>query len=154
MMNNDQIKSQWANPGAVGLWALGIVLMVLWADLIGLIDSKSAPIILGWIFVAGIAQTLCGIIELRNGSLLTGNMLTAFGLFFMFGLSICQTLSLYVPVWFLQKVGAAPSTLLGIVVCYLAVMLIFFLPLLARGPSLLFWTILVAIPVIFGLGFA
>ncbi|TAJ43257.1 acetate uptake transporter family protein [Methanofollis fontis] len=75
-----------ANPGPAGLMVLAFYLCCLWP-----IATHQAPHDLAVVLVplgmaGGIIQLVAGIIELRNGQIMTGNILLAFSTFMFLGM--------------------------------------------------------------------
>jgi len=144
---------QWANPGPSGLFALALVLLTLWASFTGLVDGKaSATMIIAWLALAGLVQTIVGLIQLRNGNFM-GNLQLLFGMFFCIGIALCKGISLFAPEWFLAKLGYhVPDALLGVVLCYLAFVLACYLPIVIHAPSVVFYFTLFSVPCIAAIG--
>ena len=83
MSNNH--GSGWANPGPAGLVALAIACFTFYAVLGGKITGEGSPLLfLGCWLIGGFVVQLCvGLIELREGAVLGGNVFLFFSAFFM-----------------------------------------------------------------------
>ena len=69
----------WADPGFVGLMALSAAVFSLWPILMGIVPPTAVPLVIGWMFVTGVALVICGIICLKVGNLPVGAPCVVFG---------------------------------------------------------------------------
>ena len=94
-------EEKWACANALGMCAFAMITMILWIYFLGLIPKENTAILFAICFSGGVAQIIAGIIELRRGVGVRGNLLAAMGCLFMLipGLSFLMTvLKLGVPV--------------------------------------------------------
>lgn len=80
MSNNNS----WANPAPAGLIALAVACFTFFAMQTGRVDHSAAPLLGIWLLGGFIIQVIVGVIELREGQILGGNVFTFFSAFFMF----------------------------------------------------------------------
>lgn len=80
MSNNNS----WANPAPAGLIALAVACFTFFALQTGRVDHSAAPLLGIWLLGGFIIQVIVGVIELREGQILGGNVFTFFSAFFMF----------------------------------------------------------------------
>lgn len=80
----------WANPGPAGLTALAVACFTFYAILtphIGadgkVVAGTMAPLLACWLIGGFVVQLVVGIVELREGALLGGNVFLFFSAFFM-----------------------------------------------------------------------
>lgn len=73
----------WASPGPAGLTALAVACFTYFAVLTGKVPGTVAPMLACWLMGGFVVQLLVGIIELREGHILGGNVFTFFAAFFM-----------------------------------------------------------------------
>jgi succinate-acetate transporter protein len=74
-----------ANPGPAGLMVLAFYLVALWPILTNNAPHDLATVLIALGFAGGLVQFSCGIIELRNGEILSGNIMLAFSTFMWLG---------------------------------------------------------------------
>ncbi len=112
-----QSEQQWAGANALGMCAFAMITMILWIYFLGLVPKENTAILFAICFSGGIAQIIAGIIELRRGVGVRGNLLATMGCLFMLipGLSFLMTvLKLGVPVPILGYVFMLLGTFMGI----------------------------------------
>lgn len=73
----------WANPGPAGLTALAVACFTFYAVLCGKVPGSALPFLACWLMGGFVVQLVVGIIELREGALLGGNVFLFFSGFFM-----------------------------------------------------------------------
>lgn len=73
----------WANPAPAGLTALAIACFTFFAVLTGIVPHTSTPLLGCWLVGGFVVQIVVALIELREGSLLGGNVFLFFSAFFM-----------------------------------------------------------------------
>jgi len=73
----------WANPGPAGLAALAVACFTFYAVLCGKVPGSALPFLACWLMGGFVVQLVVGIIELREGALLGGNVFLFFSGFFM-----------------------------------------------------------------------
>lgn len=73
----------WANPGPAGLTALAIACFTFFAVLTGIVPHTSTPLLGCWLIGGFVVQIVVAVIELREGSILGGNVFLFFSAFFM-----------------------------------------------------------------------
>ncbi|MEN6391668.1 MAG: GPR1/FUN34/YaaH family transporter [Syntrophomonas sp.] len=73
----------WANPGPGGLTALAIACFTFYAVLCGKVPGAALPFLACWLMGGFVVQLAVGIIELREGAVLGGNVFLVFSGFFM-----------------------------------------------------------------------
>ncbi|MEW8959954.1 MAG: hypothetical protein AB2448_12785 [Moorella sp. (in: firmicutes)] len=78
-------NGKWANPGPAGLMVLGFYLGCLWPVATGMAPRELVFLLVPLGLAGAIVQTIAGVIELRNGAILPGNILLAFSAFMWFG---------------------------------------------------------------------
>lgn len=71
-------NGNWANPAAAGLLVLGFYLACLWPCAVGMAPHELIYILIPLGFVGGLVQFVAGLIELRSGAVLPGNVFLAF----------------------------------------------------------------------------
>lgn len=81
-MSNEH-KAAWANPGSAGLTALAIACFTFFAVLTGRVPHTSTPLLGCWLIGGFVVQIIVAVIELREGSILGGNVFLFFSAFFM-----------------------------------------------------------------------
>lgn len=77
-------KGSFANPGPAGLVALAMACFTFFALLTGKVDHSCIPLLGFWLLGGCLVQLIVGIIELKDGNILGGNVFTFFCAFFMF----------------------------------------------------------------------
>lgn len=75
-----------ANPGPAGQMVLAFYLGCLWPIATGQVSHELAVVLVPLGLAGGIVQLTAGIIELRNGSILGGNIMCAFSAFMFLGM--------------------------------------------------------------------
>lgn len=75
-----------ANPGPAGLMVLAFYLGCLWPIATGSAPHSLSVVLVPLGLAGGIIQLVAGIIELRNGATMTGNILLAFSTFMFLGM--------------------------------------------------------------------
>ncbi len=75
--------SGWANPSPAGLTALGVAGIIFYAILSGSVGAGALPLLGCWLMGGALVQFTVGVIELREGSLIGGNVFLFFSGFFM-----------------------------------------------------------------------
>ncbi len=73
----------WATPGPAGLIALAIACFMFFAVLTGTVESTAAPLVGIWLLGGFVVQLVVGLIELKEGHVLGGNVFLFFSAFFM-----------------------------------------------------------------------
>ena len=73
---------EWASSGATGLWYIGAIALALGVQHTGLIPETAAPTAIVIATLAGLGQVICGIIELKRGDAIRGNLMLIFGIAF------------------------------------------------------------------------
>ncbi len=74
-----------ASPGPAGLMVLAFYLGCLWPVATHMVPHELAIVLVPLGLAGGLVQLTAGIIELRNGALLQGNILMAFSAFMWYG---------------------------------------------------------------------
>lgn len=74
----------WASPAPAGLVALAIACFTFFALQTGRVEHSAAPLLGVWLLGGAIVQVIVGVIELREGQIVGGNVFTFFSAFFMF----------------------------------------------------------------------
>jgi succinate-acetate transporter protein len=73
------MSKDWATPAGAGLGSLGIVMFMYYALFAGKVDTKIIPLLGIWVIGTAIVQLVVGLVELKNGSVLGGNIFLLFG---------------------------------------------------------------------------
>lgn len=73
----------WANPAPAGLVALGIAGIIFYALLSGHVTAGALPLLGCWLLGGALVQFTVGVIELKEGALIGGNVFLFFSGFFM-----------------------------------------------------------------------
>lgn len=73
----------WANPAPAGLVALGVAGLTFYALLSGSVSAGALPLLGCWLMGGFIVQFTVGVIELKEGALIGGNVFLFFSGFFM-----------------------------------------------------------------------
>ncbi len=73
----------WASAAPLGFAAFAMITLMLWLQFWGALPRENAPIIFPICLAGGIAQIVSGMIELRRGVGVRGNLLAAMGCLFM-----------------------------------------------------------------------
>jgi len=82
-MSGNNSSGGWANPTPAGLVALSVAMICFFASTSGLVTGAAAPLIACWMLGGFVVQIIVAVIELREGSLLGGNVFTIFAAMFM-----------------------------------------------------------------------
>jgi len=75
--------SGWANPAPAGLVALGVAGLTFYALLSGSVSAGALPLLGCWLMGGALVQFTVGVIELKEGALVGGNVFLFFSGFFM-----------------------------------------------------------------------
>ena len=73
----------WASPAPAGLTALAVACFTFFAVLTGRVPGTVAPLLGCWLIGGFIVQLIVGLIELKEGHVLGGNVFLFFAAFFM-----------------------------------------------------------------------
>ncbi len=84
-MNQNERKESFANPGPAGLMVLAFYLGALWPVATHQAPHQMASVLIALGFAGGIVQFTAGIIDLKNGEIMTGNIMLAFSAFMWLG---------------------------------------------------------------------
>jgi len=76
-------SQKWANPSPAGLVALAMSTYCFYALLTGKVGHSCIGLMGVWLLGGFVVQVIVGIIELKNGNSLGGNLFTFFSAFFM-----------------------------------------------------------------------
>lgn len=76
-------QSGWANPAPAGLVALGVAGIIFFALLSGRVTPGALPLLGCWLLGGALIQFTVGLIELKEGALVGGNVFLFFSGFFM-----------------------------------------------------------------------
>ncbi len=74
---------EFANPGPAGLVALAVACFTFGAVHTHQVDHSCIPLLGIWLLGGFVVQVITGVIELRDGNILGGNIFTFFSAFFM-----------------------------------------------------------------------
>ena len=77
-------ENGWANPGPAGLVALAVACFTFFALYTGRVTGASLPLLGIWLLGGFVIQITVAVIELREGTILGGNVFLFFSAFFMF----------------------------------------------------------------------
>ena len=78
-------KKPFANPGPAGLMVLAFYLAALWPVVTHRAPHEMINVLIALGFAGGLVQFTAGIIDLRNGEIMTGNIMLAFSAFMWLG---------------------------------------------------------------------
>ncbi len=78
-------KGSFANPGPAGLMVLAFYLAALWPIATHQAPPQMANALIALGFAGGLVQFTAGIIDLKNGEIMTGNIMLAFSAFMWLG---------------------------------------------------------------------
>jgi hypothetical protein len=81
---SSEVKA-FANPGPAGLMVLAFYLGCLWPVATHSVPHEMATVLIPLGLAGGIVQLTAGVIDLRNGKIMTGNILLAFSAFMFLG---------------------------------------------------------------------
>jgi succinate-acetate transporter protein len=92
-------KAIFASPGPAGLMVLAFYLACIWTVATGIASPTNEVILVALGFAGALVQMTSGIIDLRNGEILTGNMMMAFSAFMWYGciLSLLKAINVMSP---------------------------------------------------------
>jgi len=76
-------EEKWASGAPLGFAAFAMITLMLWLQFWGILPKENAPLIFPICLAGGIAQILAGVIELRRGVGVRGNLLATMGCLFM-----------------------------------------------------------------------
>ena len=82
-MSSDHGGAAWASPAPAGLTALAIACFTFYAVLTGKVPHAVTPMLACWLMGGFVVQLGAGLIELKDGHLLGGNVFFFFSGFFM-----------------------------------------------------------------------
>jgi len=85
-MSNEK-KEAFANPGPAGLMVLAFYLGCLWPVITHHAPHEMAHVLIALGFAGGLVQFVAGVIDLKNGEIMTGNIMLAFSTFMWLGFS-------------------------------------------------------------------
>lgn len=80
---SDHGAASFASPAPAGLTALAIACFTFFAVLTGQVGHNVTPLLACWLIGGFVVQLGCGLIELKDGHLLGGNVFFFFSAFFM-----------------------------------------------------------------------
>lgn len=83
-MSNEK-KEAFANPGPAGLMVLAFYLACLWPVITHQAPHEMVHVLIALGFAGGLVQFAAGIIDLKNGEIMTGNIMLAFSTFMWLG---------------------------------------------------------------------
>ncbi len=78
-------ETSFANPGPAGLMVLSFYLVCLWSVATHQAPPEMVNVLIPLGFAGGIVQLVAGIIDLKNGEVMTGNIMLAFSTFMWLG---------------------------------------------------------------------
>jgi len=78
-------KKSFANPGPAGLMVLAFYLAALWPVVTHRAPHEMINVLIALGFAGGLVQFTAGIIDLKNGEIMTGNIMLAFSAFMWLG---------------------------------------------------------------------
>ncbi len=84
-MSQKEQKESFANPGPAGLMVLAFYLGALWPVATHQAPHQMANVLIALGFAGGLVQFTAGIIDLKNGEIMTGNIMLAFSAFMWLG---------------------------------------------------------------------
>ncbi len=82
---SEERKNSFANPGPAGLMVLAFYLGALWPVATHQAPHQMANVLIALGFAGGLVQFTAGIIDLKNGEIMTGNIMLAFSAFMWLG---------------------------------------------------------------------
>lgn len=83
MSNQPHEHAGWASPAPAGLTALAVACFTFFAVLTGRVPGTTAPLLGCWLIGGFVVQLVVGLVELKEGHLLGGNVFLFFSAFFM-----------------------------------------------------------------------
>jgi succinate-acetate transporter protein len=137
----------WANPGPAGLVALAMACFTFFALFTGKVDGTALPLLGIWLIGGFAIQVIVGIIELKEGSILGGNVFLFFSAFFM----LVTGLECLFKFWMGTKGITLDARMDGWAWLALAIALIFWTPGYFKSPLAMILCVLsldIAVPVI------
>lgn len=130
-------NASWGDPSPAGLFAIGIGNVAVWAYFTGRVEPADLPMLVVWLFAAAIVLVVTGLISLRRGDEVGGNLNLTFGVMF-FG---APALTNVVLIWGGQPMAemgdGSGLALNGWVFLLMAAILVSFVPIVARQTALL-----------------
>jgi len=101
-------KVTWANPAPAGMIALAVACFAFYAILNGHVGGPAQALLGCWL-MGGFAVQLCvGLIELKSGSIIGGNVFLFFSAFFMLTSGLEQLFSFFAPIYHWLPATASP----------------------------------------------
>ncbi|PKM77159.1 MAG: hypothetical protein CVU90_08385 [Firmicutes bacterium HGW-Firmicutes-15] len=82
-MSSSEHGGVWANPAPAGLTALAVACFGFFSVLTGKVPHSVLPLLGCWLIGGFVVQMVVGVIELRQGAILGGNVFLFFSAFFM-----------------------------------------------------------------------
>jgi len=140
-------ENGWANPGPAGLVALAVACYAFGALYTGRVAGSSLPLLGIWLLGGFVIQITVAVIELREGTILGGNVFLFFSAFFMF----VTGLECLFKFWMSTKGIALDTTIDGYAWVVLASSLLLWTPGYFKAPlvmGLLVLSLDVAVPII------
>jgi succinate-acetate transporter protein len=136
----------WASAAPLGFAAFAMITLMLWLSFLGALPKENGPIVFAMCFAGGVAQIVSGIIELRRGVGVRGNLLATMGCLFMLAPGVAILMASL-------KLGV-PVPILG----YLNMMLGMFMGIwglaFLRAPLFVFFISPLGFVILFSIGFA
>jgi hypothetical protein len=124
-------EEKWATPAPLGFAALALVCLGFGSSFLGWIPKENVPILFALGLGGGVAQIIAGIIDLKRGDAIGGNLLATFGCMFMLTPAFVFLLAAL-------KLGV-PTPLLGYVNILLGIFLGLYMIPLVRAPIIMFF---------------
>jgi len=118
---NGEKKADWVDPGFVGLMALAAAVASLWPILTGIVPPTAVPMVIGWMFITGVALIICGVICLRVGNLPVGAPCVMFGAVINWGTAASFAIEIWGKANGMQINGAPLNGWVFLVIGFLAV---------------------------------
>lgn len=84
-MSKNEKQESFANPGPAGLMVLAFYLAALWPVATHQAPHHMISVLIALGFAGGLVQFTAGIIDLKNGEIMTGNIMLAFSAFMWLG---------------------------------------------------------------------
>lgn len=140
-------ENGWANPGPAGLVALAVACYTFGALYTGRVAGSSLPLIGLWLLGGFVIQFTVAVIELRENTILGGNVFLFFSAFFMF----VTGLECLFKFWMSVKGIPLDATIDGYAWVVLAVSLLLWTPGYFKAPLVMGLIVLsldVAVPII------
>ncbi|OPY74975.1 MAG: hypothetical protein A4E65_03683 [Syntrophorhabdus sp. PtaU1.Bin153] len=114
---NTSTGQQWSSAAPLGFSGFAMITLILWLQFLGVLPKENAPMVFPICLAGGIAQIVAGVIELRRGMGVRGNLLAAMGCLFMLapGFSfLMASLKLGIPVPILGYLNMMLGMFMGI----------------------------------------